>query len=84
MVWLNVWQLWRKRMASIKGRVTRLERKARSLKPVFPYVVYLAEGETAEEARARVLDGSVPPDDWVYVLCPMPLSEEDWISKYSP
>ena len=71
-------------MVSVRERIARLERKARSRQPAFPTVVYQVEGETAEEARARALGGLSPPDDWPHVLCPMPLSEEEWISKYSP
>ena len=71
-------------MASIKERIARLERKARARKPVSPSVVYQAEDETSEEARARAFDGVSPPDVWPHVLCPIPLSEEEWISKYSP
>ena len=71
-------------MVSVKERLTRLERKARSQKPAYPSVVYQSERETAEVARTRALCGSSSPDAWAHVLCPMPLSEEEWISKYSP
>jgi len=71
-------------MPSIKQRIFRLERKASSVKPTYPVVVYLAEHETEEEARKRALNKTTPPDYWPHILCPMPLSEEKWVLKYPP
>jgi len=71
-------------MPSIKQRIFCLERKARSMKPTYPVVVYFAENETDEEARKRALNRTTPPQHWPHILCPMPLSEEEWVLKYPP
>ncbi len=69
---------------SIKDRIKRLEKQAGKRGPAYPYVVSQRDNESIEEAAMRALGPLPIRPGWTYIVAPAPLSEAEWVAKYSP
>ena len=71
-------------MRNLENRLRRLERLSKSRKRALPFVVYQLEGESMEEALARVYGNDKSTHLTAYVLAPVTCTESSWEARYSP